>query len=225
MRGRRHPAAVPAEPAGRRVGERERTAALGLLSAAADEGRFGTSDQLERRLEGVAAARTRGELAAVVGDLDRLVPSAERQRVLRVIARAHAADELDYAEFLDRTDRALPALTYEEADALVADLGEEVAAPAARRREAGCRRWRPPARRHGLPALAGGLVGAGAVILPVAVALPSDLGAWVPVVVLTGAFSAAGTVAAAGALRWRQRLAVPAGVPAVQPGARPCERK
>jgi hypothetical protein len=198
--------AVPDHPPERRVGERERAAACRLLSAAAAEGRFGSSDQLERRLGAVAGARTRGELAKTVGDLDQLVPSAVRERILRAIARAHAAEELDYAEFLERTDRALPALTYREASALVEDLGEVVAAPGARPTRAGGDRWRPLARRVGLPAMAGGLVGAGVVTVPVAVALPSELGAWVPVVVLTGAFSAVGTVVVAAALRVRQQL-------------------
>lgn len=198
--------AVPGEPPERRVGERERAVARRLLSAAAAEGRFGSSDQLERRLEAVAGARTRGELARAVGDLDQLVPSAVRERVLRAIARAHAAEELDYAEFLERTDRALPALTYGEASALVGDLGEVVVATGPRPTRAGGERWRPFARRVGLPAVAGGLVGAGVVTVPVAVALPSELGAWVPVTVLTGLFSAVGTVVVAAALRWRQQI-------------------
>ncbi|MHB1776976.1 MAG: DUF1707 SHOCT-like domain-containing protein [Acidimicrobiales bacterium] len=222
MRARR-PAVPPADPPERRVGERERSAARRLLSAAAADGRFGSTDQLEHRLAAVGDARTRADLAAAVGDVEHLVPGDERQRVLSVLARAHAADELDYAEFLDRTDRAMPALTYDEAAALVADLGEEVVPP--RQRPPGAGRARPVARRVGVPALAGGVVGAGAVVVPVALALPAEVGSWVPVALLTGAFSAAGSAAAVAALRWRRRLVAELAAAVAQPGPSPCERK
>jgi hypothetical protein len=219
----RRPTLPPAVPPERRVGERERAAARRLLSAAAADGRFGSTDQLEHRLAAVGDARTRAELAAAVGDVEDLVPGDERQRVLSVLARAHAAEELDYAEFLDRTDRAMPALTYEEAAGLVADLGDEVTPP--RQRPPRPKVLRPLARRVGVPALAGGLIGAGAVVVPVAVALPAEVGSWVPVVLLTGAFSAAGSTVAAAALRWRRRSVAELAAAVAQPGPSPCERK
>lgn len=222
MRARR-PTLPPPDPPERRVGERERAAARRLLSAAAAEGRFGSTDQLEHRVAAVGDARTRAELAAAVGDVEHLVPGDERQRLLSVLARAHAAEELDYAEFLDRTDRAMPALTYEEAADLVADLGEEVTPP--RQRPPSPRVLRRLARRVGLPALAGGLVGAGAVVVPVALALPAEVGSWVPVVLLTGGFSAAGSTVVAAALRWRRRLVAELAAAVAQPGPSPCERK
>ena len=54
--------------AGLRVSDRERERAVGLLSEHAAEGRLGV-EELEARVDAALAARTRGELAALTGDL------------------------------------------------------------------------------------------------------------------------------------------------------------
>lgn len=203
----------------RRVGAAERTAADRLLARAAEEGRFGCSDEYERRTAQVAGARTRGQLEAAVEDLGRLVPGAGRDRVLQILARAHTAEELDFAEFLERSDRAQLPMTYGQANELIADLGETIAVPMEGRPRATRPGWGRVARRIGLPAVGGGLVGGGLVALPVLVALPSQLGGWLPVIGLTGAFSAVGAVAVSAGLRWRFRLAASAGGGWPPPGA------
>lgn len=178
--------------AARRVSEREREAAAGLLARAQRDGRFGASDLYERRMEALLTARTQADLDGLVGDLDDLVTARVRTRMLRVIARARAEGRLDFDEFCERTDRCLEPLARLHADGLVGDLGYRVVRPVRRRPS-----WEPMARRVALTGLAGGAVGTALVTVPTALDLPGGVGQWLPLAIGTGVFSAVGTAIAA----------------------------
>jgi len=184
-----------ADPA-RRVGEHERDGTAAVLARAATEGRFGSSDRYGDLLDAAHRARVSAELLAVLDEVDALAPRTVREEIRQAVNRAHVRGELDLDEVLERTDRLDALLTYDDARVLVADLGVTITGPdrrpAARRRRV--------ARRVSVPAAAGG-VGALLVALPAAVAFPADFGAWVPVVLFVGVFSAAGAALVAASVR------------------------
>jgi hypothetical protein len=181
------------------VGDLERRRALEMLGRAASEGRFTGSGLYEEEVHRVAMARTGAELDQITGGARLLIPAKVRNRVLAAIASAHVAGQLDFEEFLARSDRAHAPLSYADAAALVGDLGLTVRAPGTRRE----RRWLP--RRIVRPALVGGAAGAGLVALPVLVAFPAEFFSWLPVMAFTGTFAAAGTVAVVAVAPLRQR--------------------
>ncbi len=158
-------------------------------------------------MHNVESARTAADLDQILAATRLLVPTRVRDRVLGAIANAHAVGQLDFAEFLARSDRAHAPLSYSDAAGLVGDLGVVIRMPRA------TRQIRRRHRRTLRLALIGGGVGAGLVALPVAVTFPGEIVSWLPVVACTGTFTAAGTAAVAvvAPLRWRT-MAGPAAV-------------
>jgi len=183
------------------VGDADRARAAAALSGAQRDGRFGSSDEYERRMEALAAARRQSDVVALTGDLDDLVPSPVRQEVLDAVARAHARGLLDFEEFEGRSDRALRPLSYADAGVLVADLGYEVVD----RRNREPARWRRWVRLVGVPAAVGGVAGVALVAVPAAVDLPGDAVHWLPLAIGTGVFTAVGSAIAAVAWKVRRR--------------------
>ena len=183
----------------RRVGDAERSQAADALARAQREGRFGSSDLYEQRMDELPAARRQADLDRLTGDLDDLVPAPVRQEVLEAVARAHARGILDFDEFDVRSDRGLGPLTYAAAEQLVGDLGYEITgwtAPVPSR-------WRRRFRVVAVPAAVGGLVGTALVAVPAAVDLPGDAVQWLPLAVGTGLFAAVGTAIAT--VAWKVR--------------------
>ena len=186
---------VPVAGPPRRIGEKERQEARGLLARAQREGRFGASDVYEQRLEALAGVVTRADLDVLVADLDELVPEALRAQVLAVVRQAYAGGTLPADGFYERTERCLGMLTATEAEALVFDLGYRI------ERAERAHRLRTLASRVAPPAAVG--VCSGAAVLGIPVALGTGVAHWVPLAVGTGVF---GTVCASGvALAWRLR--------------------
>lgn len=171
-----------------RVSEAEREGAARRLARAQHDGRFGSGDGYEQRMEQLLGARSRADVDRLVGDLDDLVPGTVRRRMLRVVAAAHADGRLDFEEFSRRTDRCLEPLDRRAAEGLVGDLGYRLARPVRRRPW-----WAPVARRVGVPAAVGGVVGTALVAVPAGLDLPGGLSQWLPLAVGTGVFSAVGT--------------------------------
>jgi len=179
----------------RRIGEKDRQKARGLLARAQREGRFGALDVYEQRLEALAGAVSTGDLDALVADLDELVCEPVRVQLLAVIRRAYADGTLPADGFYERTERCLGMLTATEASALVSDLGYGL------ERTRSAHRLRALASRVAPPALVG--VCSGAAVLAAPVALGTGVAHWVPLAVGTGVF---GTACASGvALAWRLR--------------------
>ncbi|GAB3493179.1 DUF1707 SHOCT-like domain-containing protein [Nocardiopsis coralliicola] len=71
----RHPPGGPVEEAALLLSDAERDAALGRLTAARHEGRI-TVDEHAERIDAAAAARTRGDLSPLLGDLPEPEPAA-----------------------------------------------------------------------------------------------------------------------------------------------------
>jgi hypothetical protein len=182
------------------VGDAERGRALATLRRAASEGRFAGSARYEELVQRADGAKTAADLGAVELEARRLVPERARIRLLRVIARAHAAGRLDFEEFLHRSDRVQAPLSYEQAATLLADLGVVV------RPSRALRPTRGRARKLLCPAAFGGAAGSVLVAVPVLAAFPDQFVSWLPVVLGTGAFSAAGTAAVAVALPLRRQF-------------------
>lgn len=201
---------VPAGGPARPVTERERRAARLLLARAQREGRFGVSDLYEVRLDALAGVATRAELELVVRDVDDLLTDATRERVLAVVRHAHAVGTLPLAGFDERTERCLGAITSQEAEALVSDLGYLV------ERTARPTRTRRIASRAAPAALVGVLSGAAVLAAPIGFGV--GVSPWVPLAAGTAVFGAlfASVVTLAwkvrGPFRWRSpavRLAAP----------------
>ena len=183
---------VPVAGPPRRIGEKERQEARGLLARAQREGRFGASDVYEQRLEGLAGAVTKADLDAIVADLDELIPEATRAQLLAVIRQAHADGTLPADGFYERTERCLGTVTRNEAAALVTDLGYRI------ERAERATRLRKLASRVAPPAVVG--VCSGVAVLAAPVALGTGVAHWVPLAVGTAVF---GTACASGvALAW-----------------------
>ncbi|MDA8074897.1 MAG: DUF1707 domain-containing protein [Actinomycetota bacterium] len=186
---------VPAAGPPRRIGEKDRQEARGLLARAQREGRFGASDVYEQRLEALAVAVTRRDVDVLVADLDELVPEPLRAHVLAVVRQAYADGTLPADGFDERTERCLGMLTAKEAAALVADLGYQI------ERAGRAQRLRALASRVAPPAAVG--ICSGAAVLAAPVALGTGVAHWMPLAVGTGVF---GAVCASGvALAWRLR--------------------
>jgi uncharacterized protein DUF1707 len=196
----------------RRVGDAERARAADALARAQRDGRFGSSDLYEQRMDELPAARCQADLDRLTGDLDDLVPAPVRQEVLDAVAKAHARGVLDFDEFDVRSDRSLGPLTYAAANRLVTDLGYEIAD----RTTAVPSRWRRWLGVVAVPAAVGGIVGTGLVAVPAAVDLPGDAVHWLPLAVGTGLFAAIGTAIAA--VAWRVRRPPGAGSASPPPG-------
>ncbi len=201
-----------------RIGEKDRQKARGLLARARREGRFGTSDVYEQRLERLAGAVSTADLDGLVADLDELVCEQLRAQLLAVVRRAYADGTLSADQFDERTERCLGMLRVTEATALVSDLGYRI--ERARR----AHRLRSLAPRLIAPAVVG--VCSGAAVLAAPVALGTGVAHWVPLAVGTGVFGAA--CASGVALAWRLRPSTGwrsgvrgAGVPAGRRATRP----
>ncbi|MGH9087949.1 MAG: hypothetical protein ACRDYZ_07530 [Acidimicrobiales bacterium] len=184
-----------------RATEATRDRAARRLARAQHEGRFASSDLYECRMEALLTARRQADVDRLVGDLEDLVPAHVRSRMLRVIARAHADGRLDLDDFDHRTDRCLEPLRRDAADALVADLGYRLVRPGRPLGRPGP--WARAARRIGVPAAVGGVVGTALVAVPAGLDLPGGLAQWLPLALGTGAFSAVGTGIAT--LAWLSR--------------------
>ena len=186
---------VPVAGPPRRIGEKERQEARGLLARAQREGRFGASDVYEQRLEGLVGAVTKADLDSIVADLDELIPEATRAQLLAVIRQAHADGTLPADGFYERTERCLGTVTRNEAAALVIDLGYRI------ERTERATRLRKLASRVAPPAVVG--VCSGAAVLAAPVALGTGVAHWVPLAVGTAAF---GTMCTSGVmLAWTLR--------------------
>ncbi|HMD44808.1 MAG TPA: hypothetical protein VKG43_01515 [Acidimicrobiales bacterium] len=184
------------DPPTRLAADDERRAVAGVVGRASAEGRFGSSGRAEELAADAQGARRCADLVAVLDALDALVPGSARDQIREAVNRAHRRGQLELDAVLERTDRLWGALTWDEAEQLVGDLGIEIGGPPD-----------PDARRGGVgrtvvtPAAVGGAVGAALVALPVVVTFPSDFGAWLPVVLFTGAFTSAGCALVALGLR------------------------
>ncbi|HEY1734884.1 MAG TPA: DUF1707 domain-containing protein, partial [Acidimicrobiales bacterium] len=66
----------------RRVGDVERSRAADALARAQREGRFGSSDLYEQRMDELPTTRCQADLDRLTGDLDDFVPAPVRQEVL-----------------------------------------------------------------------------------------------------------------------------------------------
>ncbi|MGC8470709.1 MAG: hypothetical protein ACP5PM_00225 [Acidimicrobiales bacterium] len=186
---------VAAAGPSRRIGEKDRQMARGLLARAQRDGQFGASDVYEQRLDALAGVVTRADLDVLVADLDELVPEPLRAQVLAVVRQAYADGTLPADGFDERTERCLGMLTAKEAEGLVSDLGYRI------ERAARAHRVRTLASRVAPPAAVG--ICSGAAVLAAPVALGTGVGHWVPLAVATGAF---GAVCASGvALAWKLR--------------------
>ncbi|MGH9109135.1 MAG: DUF1707 domain-containing protein [Acidimicrobiales bacterium] len=209
------------EAAGRRrMTDVDREQAARRLGRAQEEGRFGSSDLYEQRMESLLAARRQTDVDRLVGDLGDLVPSSVRARMLRVVARAHADGRLDMDELTWRTDRCLEPMTRARAEALVGDLGYRIVRPGRTRLV-----MTRSVRRVAVTAAAAGAAGAALVAVPAGLDLPGGFSQWFPLAIGTGVFTAAG--AGIAAVAWlvrpgpRRLLAGPVGrgEDATAPGA------
>ncbi len=194
---------VPADGLPRRISEKERQEARGLLTRAQREGRFGASDVYEQRLEGLAGAVTKADLDAIVADLDELIPETTRAQLLAVVRQAHADGTLPADGFYERTERCLGAVTRNEAATLVSDLGYRI------ERAERVPRLRKLPSRVAPPAVVG--VCSGVAVLAAPVALGTGVAHWVPLAVGTAVFgtACASGVAFAWTLRSRPRWRAP----------------
>lgn len=183
----REPAELRATPE-HRISDTGREEAAEALGRAQRDGRFGASDLYERRMASLHGAARQRDLDDLLGDLDDLVPGRVREGMLRAVARAHAEGRLDFAEFSARSDRCLGPLSRAEAEALVRDLGYRIALPMPQRGALAA--WAGPLRRVTTVAAVGGIVGAGLVALPAGLELPGEISMWLPLVFVTGAFTA-----------------------------------
>ena len=194
---------VPADGLPRRISEKERQEARGLLTRAQREGRFGASDVYEQRLEGLAGAVTKADLDAIVADLDELIPETTRAQLLAVVRQAHADGTLPADGFYERTERCLGAVTRNEAATLVSDLGYRI------ERAERVPRLRKLPSCVAPPAVVG--VCSGVAVLAAPVALGTGVAHWVPLAVGTAVFgtACASGVAFAWTLRSRPRWRAP----------------
>jgi hypothetical protein len=210
---------VPVTGPSKPLTESERREARDLLARAQGEGRFGSSDVYEQRLERLANASTKADLSPLLDDLDDLLDDSLRAGLLAVIRAAHARGHLSAEQFDQRTDRSLGALRATQARELVADLGYGI------ERQVNAPRLQVLVVRVIPPVLAG--VCSGAAVLAAPVALGTGVAHWVPLALGAGVF---GTACASGvALAWRLRApagwrfgAREAGVPPGRRGTR-CE--
>lgn len=185
-----------------RVGAKDRDDVRALLSDANRAGCFGATDAYERHLEALDACNTASELAALVADVEDLVPEALRHVLLRVLRTAHVDGRLGFEEFEDRTTRCLGALHANEADAMVRDLGHRVVRAPPKRVMRGLR---SVSSVIGVPALAGAAMGGTVAAVPAALSVPGATAQWVPLAVACGVFSAVATGVASAAWRLRRR--------------------